>query len=261
MHYSVNNGGKRIRPFLVYASCQALNTSIEPATGSACAVELMHAYSLVHDDLPCMDDDELRRGKPTTHIAFSEADAVLAGDALQSLAFDALLKAQMSPLTPEIRLQMMQVLINAVGANGMVGGQSIDINSINKTLSLNDLEQMHRYKTGALIEACVKLGALASGQAHTENMTALTHYAQYIGLAYQVKDDILDVESTTLTLGKTQGKDKANNKPTYPLLIGLDNSKIYVQNLYLQAIDSLNSFDQSAEPLRLLARYILDRSY
>ncbi len=217
MRYSVMNGGKRVRPLLSYAACEALGGKPEQANGAACAVELIHAYSLVHDDLPAMDDDDLRRGQPTTHKKFDEACAILAGDGLQSLAFSALLDPRLSALDAEIHLQMVSALALAAGPAGMVGGQAIDLGSVGLKLDQKALEYMHRHKTGALIEVSVKLGALASGRAEKDELKSLQTYAQAIGLAFQVQDDILDVESDTETLGKRQGADIAGiSRPTRP---------------------------------------------
>ncbi|MFG0419051.1 polyprenyl synthetase family protein [Pseudomonas sp. zjy_8] len=259
MRYSVMNGGKRVRPLLVYAACEALQGDIERADGAACAVELIHAYSLVHDDLPAMDDDDLRRGQPTTHKAFDEATAILAGDGLQSLAFEVLADRRRNPQDPEVRLQMLSALGGAAGPAGMVGGQAIDLGSVGQKLDREALETMHRHKTGALIEASVLLGALSSGKADDLSLKALLQYARAIGLAFQVQDDILDVESDTATLGKTQGKDEAHDKPTYPALLGLDAAKDYALELRDQALHVLRAFGNSAEPLRELARYIVER--
>lgn len=259
MRYSLFNGGKRVRPLLAYAACEALGGEPERANAAACAVELIHAYSLVHDDLPAMDDDDLRRGQPTTHIAFDEACAILAGDGLQSLAFEVLTDATHNPHDADLRLAMLSALTRAAGPAGMVGGQAIDLGSVGQLLDQNALEIMHRHKTGALIEASVQLGALASGQADEHALKALHAYARAIGLAFQVQDDILDVESDTATLGKTQGKDQAHDKPTYPALLGLDAAKAYALELRDQALHALRPFDQAAEPLRDLARYIVER--
>ncbi|MEA5671851.1 farnesyl diphosphate synthase [Pseudomonas sp. MH2] len=261
MRYSVMNGGKRVRPLLAYAACEAFGVAPEQANGAACAVELIHAYSLVHDDLPAMDDDDLRRGQPTTHKAFDEACAILAGDGLQSLAFSALLDAHLSPQPDAIRLAMVQALAKAAGPAGMVGGQAIDLGSVGVKLDQQALEYMHRHKTGALIEASVRLGALASGRAEATQLDALQTYAQAIGLAFQVQDDILDVESDTATLGKRQGADIARDKPTYPALLGLDAAKAYAIELRDQALVALEGFGESAEPLRALARYIVERRH
>lgn len=259
MRYSVMNGGKRVRPLLAYAACEALGGQAEQANGAACAVELIHAYSLVHDDLPAMDDDDLRRGQPTTHKQFDEACAILAGDGLQSLAFSALLDPALSDCPAQIRLDMVSALALAAGPAGMVGGQAIDLGSVGLKLDQSALEYMHRHKTGALIEASVRLGALASGRSTPEQLQALQVYARAIGLAFQVQDDILDVESDTQTLGKRQGADIARDKPTYPALLGLDAAKAYALELRDQALAALRPFDAAAEPLRDLARYIVER--
>ncbi|WP_313202886.1 (2E,6E)-farnesyl diphosphate synthase [Pseudomonas sp.] len=261
MRYSVMNGGKRVRPLLAYAACEALGAPAEQANGAACAVELIHAYSLVHDDLPAMDDDDLRRGQPTTHKAFDEACAILAGDGLQSLAFSALLDARLSPQADSIRLAMVQALAKAAGPAGMVGGQAIDLGSVGLKLDQQALAFMHRHKTGALIEASVRLGALASARAEQAQLDALQTYAQAIGLAFQVQDDILDVESDTATLGKRQGADIARDKPTYPALLGLEAAKAYAIELRDQALVALQGFGEAAEPLRALARYIVERRH
>ena len=261
MRYSVMNGGKRVRPLLAYAACEALGAAAEQANGAACAVELIHAYSLVHDDLPAMDDDDLRRGQPTTHKAFDEACAILAGDGLQSLAFSTLLDPQLNTLDAETRLRMVAGLALAAGPAGMVGGQAIDLGSVGIKLDQTALEFMHRHKTGALIEASVQLGALASGHASADDLQALNLYARAIGLAFQVQDDILDVESDTATLGKRQGADIARDKPTYPALMGLQGAKDYALELRDQALNALKSFDTTADPLRALARYIVERRH
>ena len=261
MRCSVMNGGKRVRPLLAYAACEALGCAPEQANGAACAVELIHAYSLVHDDLPAMDDDDLRRGQPTTHKAFDEACAILAGDGLQSLAFSALLDPQLNTLDAETRLRMVSALALAAGPAGMVGGQAIDLGSVGLKLDQTALEYMHRHKTGALIEASVQLGALASGRATADELQALNVYARAIGLAFQVQDDILDVESDTATLGKRQGADIARDKPTYPALMGLEQAKSYALELRDQALNALRPFEAAAEPLRALALYIVERRH
>ncbi|AHL76919.1 geranyl transferase [Stutzerimonas stutzeri] len=259
MRYSVMNGGKRVRPLLVYAACEALGGDSVQADGAACAVELIHAYSLVHDDLPAMDDDDLRRGQPTTHKAFDEACAILAGDGLQTLAFEALAAEANNPRDPALRLEMVTSLARAAGPAGMVGGQAIDLGSVGRKLGREALELMHRHKTGALIEASVRLGALASGRSNANTLAALQRYAEAIGLAFQVQDDILDVESDTVTLGKHQGADIARDKPTYPALLGLDAAKIYARELRDTALEAVAPFGASAEPLRQLACFIVER--
>ncbi|MDB6144178.1 MAG: ispA-2 [Pseudomonas sp.] len=259
MRYSVLNGGKRVRPLLVYAACEALGGDVEKASGAACAVELIHAYSLVHDDLPAMDDDDLRRGQPTTHKAFDEASAILAGDGLQALAFEVLSDGRLTPQPAQLRLDMINILAHAVGPAGMVGGQAIDLAAVGLQLNQQQLETMDRHKTGALIDASVQLGALASGNADQASLQALRAYAQAVGLAFQVQDDILDVESDTATLGKRQGADIAHDKPTYPSILGLETAKAYTLSLLDQALGALHPLDERAEPLRALARYIVER--
>lgn len=257
MRYSLFNGGKRVRPILVYASASAVSEINSASDHAAMAVEAIHAYSLIHDDLPAMDDDDLRRGKATCHIAFDEATAVLAGDALQAFAIDLL--CETSDIDVKIQLDMVQTLSHASGANGMVGGQSIDLAAVEQTLTINQLETMHRLKTGALINASVRLGALSTGIATDSQLQALFHYANAIGLAFQVQDDILDVTSDTQTLGKQQGADAALCKPTYISLLGLDAAQKKARQLHEQALDALSSFDYRADNLRHLSAYIINR--
>jgi farnesyl diphosphate synthase len=259
MRYAVLDGGKRVRPVLVYASGQALDIDLERLNGPACAVELIHAYSLVHDDLPAMDDDDLRRGKPTCHKRFDEATAILTGDALQTLAFKVLCQDQSMQTNSDVRLQMIENLAMASGSRGMAGGQAIDLDSVGKGISLIELENMHIHKTGALILASVRMGYLAKGSASNSEISALDHYAKRIGLAFQVKDDILDIEGDTETLGKTQGKDQENDKPTYPSLMGLDGARNLLNQLHQEALDSLSIFDDKANQLRWIADYIIHR--
>lgn len=256
MSYSLTNGGKRIRPLLVYAAARALGPC-QHLDWPAAAVEAIHAYSLVHDDLPAMDNDDLRRGKPTTHIAFDEASAILAGDGLQALAFELLVQA---PFNTEQRLAFVTTLVRASGARGMVLGQAIDLEAVNRQLSLEQLERMHRHKTGALIAAAVELGAVAAGATDAQRQ-ALADYAAAIGLAFQVQDDILDVTSDTATLGKTQGADQALNKPTYVSLLGLEGAQSKVACLHRDAIAALQCFGEDANPLRELADYIANRRH
>ena len=263
MRYSLFNGGKRVRPILVYASGLAVSDSLSPAQRAsldtlACALECIHAYSLVHDDLPAMDDDDLRRGKPTCHIAFDEATAILAGDALQTLAFELLSEAP--HLDDASKISLLQQLTRASGVRGMVLGQAIDLAAVNHQLDLTQLETMHRHKTGALISASVAMGAIACGADETQ-LHALNTYAAAIGLAFQVQDDILDVITDTATLGKQQGADIARNKPTYVSLLGLDNARAKAQELHQQALAALTDFDQRAQPLRALSAYIIERSH
>lgn len=260
MRYSVFNGGKRIRPVLVYATGQALLSDTPLTDTAACSVELIHAYSLIHDDLPAMDDDALRRGKPTCHIAFDEASAILAGDALQTLAFELLSNDPAAQKNPALALQMIQRLAQASGSAGMVGGQAFDLDSTGKQLSLEQLKQMHRHKTGALISASVILGALASGQASSLQLAALEEYATCTGLAFQIKDDILDVESDTETLGKQQGADESHNKATYTSILGLAEAKQAALSQHQQALAALDIFGPEADNLRHLSAYIIERN-
>ncbi len=259
MRYSVLNGGKRMRPILTYGTGIALGLSLDRLDAVACSVELIHAYSLVHDDLPAMDDDDLRRGKPTCHIKFDEATAILVGDGLQTLAFFALATDKVMTVSAENRLKMIESLATASGSYGMVGGQAIDLDAIGQNIDLPALENMHIHKTGALIRASVKLATLACSNAHKNLVSNLDHYAKCIGLSFQIQDDILDEESDTETLGKTQGKDRENNKPNYPALLGLANAKEKAQELHDEAIKSLANFGEEANLLRALSLYIIQR--
>lgn len=259
MAYAVLNGGKRVRPLLVYAAGRAAGVSPEHLNGPACAVELIHAYSLVHDDLPVMDDDDLRRGKPTCHKAFSEAEALLAGDALQAQAFHCLAHERPDPLPPEVRLAMIERLALAAGSRGMVGGQAIDLAAVGKELDIAELEDMHIHKTGALIHASVLLGAMANPSLEADRYSALDRFGKYIGLAFQIQDDILDVEGNTETLGKTAGADRALAKPTYPALLGLDAAKERARELLEAALGQLAPLGVEADPLRGIAAYMVQR--
>ncbi|MGO2136164.1 MAG: (2E,6E)-farnesyl diphosphate synthase [Marinobacter sp.] len=259
MRYSVLGGGKRIRPALSLAAASALGQSIDAALVPACAIELIHAYSLVHDDLPAMDNDELRRGRPTAHIAFDEATAILAGDALQAMAFEWL--AETPDIETPARLAMIQELARASGHGGMVGGQAIDLESVGKNLSLAQLETMHRHKTGALIEASVRIGALTAPGVSEQSLTSLTRYARALGLAFQVQDDLLDIEGDTETIGKPQGSDVARAKPTYPALLGLAGAREHLAALLDNALENLQDFGPEADPLRAMADYVVARTY
>jgi len=239
MRYSVFNGGKRLRPALCFAAANAIgggNTTDNTAKVAA-AVEAIHAYSLIHDDLPAMDDDDLRRGKPTCHIQFGEATAILAGDALQSLAFQQL--TELSDLPAETRLELVSMLSRYAGCAGMVTGQAIDLAATGQALQFEQLKTMHGYKTGALIEASVLMGAIATGAAKQQQLDALKQFASAIGLAFQIQDDILDVESSTEQLGKQQGSDAANNKSTYTSILGLEQAREQAAELYQQSMASL----------------------
>ncbi len=258
MAHATLQGGKRLRPALVYASARLAGDAGTLTDAAACAVELIHCYSLVHDDLPAMDDDDLRRGQPTVHRVFGEATAILSGDALQSLAFQVLSE---DTDQPEQRLRMLHVLARASGPGGMVGGQSLDIGAEQQhsDFDLEQLQLMHRLKTGALIEASVMLGALSVGLSQGPETEALHRYAQSIGLAFQVQDDILDVTGDTATLGKTGGADAARDKPTYTSLLGLDGARDKALELTSHAMETLEIFDGRAERLRQIARYITHR--
>jgi farnesyl diphosphate synthase len=259
MRYATLGEGKRVRPILVYATGRALGIPPEQLDGPACAVELIHAYSLVHDDLPAMDDDDLRRGQPTCHKAFDEATAILAGDALQTLAFKVLSRDPRLPVDNAVRLQMIDTLALASGSRGMAGGQAIDLESVGRELDVVQLENMHIHKTGALIRASVRLGALACPDADPARVEGLDRYAKCIGLAFQVQDDILDIEGDPESTGKARGMDQAKSKPTYPALLGLEESREKAQLLRQEALDSIASLDERAEPLRWLADYIVSR--
>lgn len=261
MRYSVLDGGKRTRPLLTYATGQALGLSENLLDAQACAVEFIHVYSLIHDDLPAMDNDDLRRGKPTCHKAFDEATAILAGDALQALAFEILANDSSIQADAAARLKMISTLTKASGSQGMVGGQAIDLASVGAKLSVPELENMHIHKTGALIRASVNLAALSKPNIDPAMAKKLDHYAKCIGLSFQVKDDILDVESDTATLGKTQGKDENNDKPTYPALLGMAGAKQKAQELHEQAVASLTDFGSEADLLRDLSLYIIERTH
>lgn len=261
MRYAVFNGGKRIRPVLTYAAGHALSLEAKSLDAPAAAVELIHAYSLVHDDLPAMDDDDLRRGQPTVHRAFDEATAILCGDALQSLAFFILARHLEPQIPAQQRLQMVEELALASGSRGMAGGQAIDLAAVGQDLNVAELENMHVHKTGALIRASVRLGALCHSGIDKTSLGQLDHYAKCIGLAFQIQDDVLDVEGDTETLGKAHGADLARNKPTYPALLGLDDAKRLANELIDDALHSLAEWDDAAEPLRRIARYIVQRQH
>ncbi len=260
MRYSVLGDGKRIRPVLTYATGQALNVSLSSLDGPSSAVEMIHAYSLIHDDLPAMDDDDLRRGRLTCHKQFDEATAILAGDALQALAFYILAHDQAIHTRAENRLEMISVLAQASGSRGMAGGQAIDLASVGKDLNLAQLENMHIHKTGALIRSAVKMGALACPDITPDQLDKLDHYAKCIGLAFQVWDDVLDIEGDTEVIGKPQGSDIERGKPTYPKLLGLAGAKQTAQDLHDQAINCLSEFDERADTLRWIADYIVSRN-
>jgi len=259
MRYATLDGGKRVRPVLVYAAGHALGADPRRLDVAACAVECIHAYSLVHDDLPAMDDDDLRRGKPSCHKAFGEAEAILAGDALQTQAFYLLAHADMAGIAAARRLEMIERLALASGSRGMVGGQAMDLAAVGKTLDIAELEDMHIHKTGMLVRAAVLLGALCAEGANGATQRALDHYGKCIGLAFQVQDDILDVTASTEQLGKQAGADKALDKPTYPALLGLTGARERARELHHSALEALTGLDRRADPLRWLSRYIVER--
>ena len=261
MRYSTLGGGKRIRPILVYASGQAAGVGTEKLDTAACAVELIHTYSLVHDDLPARDDDDLRRNRPTCHKAYAEATAILVGDALQALAFQVLCANNHLHAPAETRLAMLETLTRASGSRGMAGGQALDLAAVGQSLNLTELENLHIHKTGCLIRASVKLGILLNPVLEKAKQQALDHYAKCIGLAFQIQDDILDVEGNTQTLGKTQGKDLAQDKPTYPSLLGLSGAREKAEELRQAAQHSLAPFNSEADPLRWIADYITVRNH
>jgi farnesyl diphosphate synthase len=259
MRYAVLDGGKRIRPTLVYAGGRAVGALPACLDAPACAVELIHAYSLVHDDLPAMDDDDLRRGKASCHRAFDEATAILAGDALQSLAFHVLAHATADDLDPADRLYMIDMLARAAGSRGMAGGQAIDLAATGRQLNIAEMEDMHIHKTGALVRASVLLGAHCARHTSVAQLDSLDHYAKCVGLAFQIRDDILDVEGETAQLGKQTGMDLQREKSTYPALMGLQAARQRASELHAEALDSLSSFDERADPLRWISAYIIER--
>lgn len=263
--YVVNNGGKRIRPSLLYLAADAIsghnsnqNQNEEGLDYAACAIELLHTYSLVHDDLPAMDDDDLRRGKPSCHIAFDEATAILVGDGLQARAFE--LVSIAPGISAEQKVAMLTELASAAGIAGMVGGQHIDISATNTTLTIEQLQSMHQLKTGAIIGAALRLGGIAAGGTE-QQLSALARFGEHIGLAFQVVDDILDVTADSTTLGKTSGKDTLANKPTYVSLLGLEGARQKAKALLDDALAALDELGENAESLRSLARYIVDRQH
>jgi farnesyl diphosphate synthase len=257
MRYAALGGGKRMRPLLVYAAGHLFAADEDLLDAPAAAVELIHAYSLVHDDLPAMDDDDMRRGRPTTHIAFDEATAILAGDALQTRAFELLAAA---PLAPALAVDCLRTLATASGAAGMCGGQALDIDATGQQQSVADLERMHALKTGALIRAAVRMGALCGG-ANDADLARLDVFANALGLAFQVRDDILDVEASSEQLGKTAGKDQAQDKSTFPALLGMDGAKARLQALSLQMDECLLGYGERAAALAALAHLTVQRSH
>ena len=260
MRYSVLDGGKRVRPLLAFAAGELVGADIGRVDIAAAAVELIHAYSLVHDDMPCMDNDVLRRGKPTCHVEYDEATALLVGDSLQSLAFQLLAEHTLNDDTA-LQLSMIKLLASASGSRGMAGGQAIDLASVGKQLSLPELEFMHIHKTGALIRAAILLGAQCGAALDKSQMNKLDHFGKCVGLAFQVVDDVLDSEADTATLGKTAGKDAQQDKPTYVTLLGVQAAKKMAQELHRAALDALAGFGDEAQRLRELADFIVLRKF
>ncbi|MFH1021187.1 MAG: farnesyl diphosphate synthase [Pseudomonadota bacterium] len=260
MRYSLFAGGKRIRPILALAAAEALHAATTPLLPVACALECIHTYSLIHDDLPAMDDDDLRRGKPTCHVVFGEAEAILAGDGLLSFAFELMSHPDaLQGISPEAQLTMINTIAKAIGPVGMVGGQSLDLAAEGRAIDFEHLRLIHGYKTGALITASVQAGAIF-GKADEVQLAALSRYGAQIGLAFQIVDDLLDVEGTTADLGKTAGADAQRNKATYPAFFGVAKTKVMAKEAVDAAVTALEIFDAKAEPLRALARYIYERN-
>ncbi len=259
MRYAALGGGKRVRPLLAFAAGELTDAPAERLDTVACAVELIHAYSLVHDDLPCMDDDVLRRGRPTCHVEYDEATALLVGDSLQTLAFELLASRTMAE--PQQQLEMIRLLAQCSGSFGMAGGQAIDLAAVGKPLEQPELELMHALKTGALIRSAVLLGALAGNPMRSEERQSLDRFAKRAGLLFQVIDDILDCTASTATLGKTAGKDEAAEKPTYVSLLGLDNARAYAEELRSEALGALAPFGPRGQRLRELADFICHRQF
>jgi len=260
MRYAVLDGGKRVRPLLAFAAGELAGASVERVNIVAAAVELIHAYSLVHDDMPCMDDDVLRRGKPTCHVQYDEATALLVGDSLQSFAFQ-LLAEHLVNVDAVIQLEMIKLLAMASGSRGMAGGQAIDLASVGKALTLPELEFMHIHKTGVLIRAAVLLGAQCGAGLDANQIDKLDHFGKLIGLAFQVVDDVLDCEADTVTLGKTAGKDVDNDKPTYVSLLGMQEAHNMAKRLHQEARETLTEFGDAAQRLSELADFILLRKF
>jgi farnesyl diphosphate synthase len=260
MRYGLLIGGKRMRPYLAYITGEALGASLDDIDGIAAALECIHAYSLMHDDLPAMDDDDLRRGQPTCHKAFDEATAILAGDSLQTLAFDILANHNFSQAIKPKQIKLIQQLVSASGYQGMCGGQALDLSATNRKIDLEELEKLHSLKTGALLQASVLMSAECAPQVTEKAKDALTKYAQLIGLAYQVQDDIIDITSTEEQLGKPIGSDLAANKSTYPALLGLEGAQQKAENLFQQALQALTSLPYNTQSLAEFATFIVKRS-
>lgn len=260
MRYAVLGAGKRVRPLLAFAAGELAQADAERVAIAGAAVELIHAYSLVHDDLPCMDDDVLRRGRPTCHVEYDEATALLVGDALQSLAFQLIAEYRLAA-DPASQLEMVKLLAAAAGSRGMAGGQAIDLEAIGKALSVPELEFMHIHKTGALIRAAALLGARCGDSLNEKEVAQLDHFAKCVGLAFQVVDDVLDAEASTATLGKTAGKDAQQGKPTYVSALGVAQSRAFAEELRQNALAALDGFEERALRLRQLADFIVLRKF
>ena len=261
MRYSVLGGGKRVRSALVFATALTVGLTEDEVEGAACAIELVHAYSLVHDDLPAMDDDDLRRGRPTCHKAFDEATAILVGDALQPLAFEILARDSALPKDPAIRLRLIDILAEASGTFGMAGGQAIDLAASGRMLDISQVEDMHARKTGAIIRASVLMAAECVPNLDRKLYVGLDHYAQAVGLAFQIQDDLLDITSDEATMGKPVRADSERAQPTHPAMIGVTASRERMQRLHRQALDAIMPFEERADPLRALAKWLLSRSH
>ncbi|MGB1198927.1 MAG: farnesyl diphosphate synthase [Thalassotalea sp.] len=260
IRYGLLIGGKRMRPYLASITGNALNVEARDSEAIGAAIECIHAYSLLHDDLPAMDDDDLRRGKPTCHKAFDEATAILAGDSLQTLAFDILANHEFSSFAKTKQVKLIQQLVNAAGYQGMCGGQAMDISATNKKISITELEQLHALKTGALLEACVLMVAECAEHVTNTEKQQLAIYAQSVGLAYQVRDDIIDITSTEEELGKPSGSDVEANKSTYPALLGLQGAQQKAEQLYQQALQALASLPYNTQTLSQFATFIIKRT-
>ncbi len=261
MRYSVLGGGKRVRPALVYATADALDLTEDTVDGVACAVELIHVYSLVHDDLPAMDNDDLRRGRPTCHKAFDEATAILAGDALQVLAFQTIVQGPGLPNDSHMRLQLVELLSQASGTSGMAGGQALDLAATGRQLSLDEVETMHAHKTGALIRACVMMAAACSHALSPSTRSSLDEYATSIGLAFQIQDDLLDIEGDPALLGKATGADSALNKPTYPSVVGIERARLRVRELHERALNALAMTPLKIDALVAMSNWLVLRQH
>lgn len=261
IRYASLGSGKRVRPALVFAAGEALAIDASHLDCIAAAIELMHCYSLIHDDLPAMDDDDLRRGKPTCHRAFDEATAILAGDAMQALAFSVLTDSALSGPDESIRARLCYLLASAAGSLGMAGGQALDLAAVNRDINIHELEELHRKKTGCLIQSCINMAQLCHPELNSQQRSGLLAFGEHLGLAFQIRDDILDIISDTDVLGKPQGSDLAQNKPTYVSLLGIEEAENRCRDLLAQALKCIQGFDKRADRLRLLADYIVCRKH